>query len=129
MRKDNYTLFKVRLGEWDTRTNPDCEHFVDEKVCSDGHKDVAIEQSIPHPEYKRSSFKKLHDIALIRLAEEILFTKFIKPICLPSLNERKINLTYVDLFVAGENFSFVFDFYFLISFKVGEELKIPLKVI
>lgn len=104
VRKDNYALYKVRLGEWDTRTDPDCQDFADdERVCNDGHEDVAVENLIPHPNYNRSSPLKMNDIALIRLAQGVQFTTFIKPICLPSLSERRIDLRHKDLFVAGKN--------------------------
>lgn len=96
-------MHKVRLGEWDKTTDPDCQDFVDERVCSNGHEDVEIEKIIPHPNYDRQSVSRMHDIALIRLSEDIEFTKFIKPICLPTPHERQVDLKQKTLVVAGES--------------------------
>ncbi|XP_055847605.1 serine protease easter-like [Episyrphus balteatus] len=79
----NWKLHRVRLGEWDTSTNPDCE--VDTRgieECADPHVDVTIEKVIPHEKYLTSS-SRTHDIGLIRLSRNVDYTDFIRPICLP----------------------------------------------
>lgn len=43
-------------------------------------KEYDVEKFIPHPKYLRSS--KQNDIALIKLRENVVFTKFIRPGCL-----------------------------------------------
>ena len=73
----------VRLGEWDTFTNPDCDDsFINEKVCSFPHIDVGIEETIIHENYAPLSYNQHNDIALLRLSFKVIFTEFIKPICI-----------------------------------------------
>ncbi|XP_055847600.1 serine protease easter-like isoform X2 [Episyrphus balteatus] len=75
---------RVRLGEWDTATDRDCE--VDTRGfedCADPHVDVTIEKVIPHEQYVASSKSQPYDIALIRLSRNVDYTDFIRPICLP----------------------------------------------
>lgn len=79
-----WSLTGVRLGEWDTQTDIDCDDsFVDEKVCNDPAIDVQIEQKIPHENYDPNASNQHNDIALLRLAQNVPFTSFIRPICLP----------------------------------------------
>lgn len=83
----DWRLTGVRLGEWDTTTNPDCEIDVrGEKDCAPEHIDVAVERAIPHPQYNPSSRNQVHDIALLRLKRSISYTDFVRPICLPINN-------------------------------------------
>lgn len=81
----------VRLGEWDILSEKDCELFHNEEVCSDKHIDIAIEKTIPHELYEPYSLNQHHDIALIRLKDKIIFSDFIKPICLPLEEELRNN--------------------------------------
>lgn len=78
----------VRLGEYNTETKDDC--IVNENVleCADPAIDVPVEETIVHEDYRPDSRNNHHDIALIRLAHDVNFTRFIRPICLPknSLN-------------------------------------------
>jgi hypothetical protein len=47
-----WSLTGVRLGEWDTATDVDCDDsFVNEKVCNDPPVDIPIELKIPHEQY------------------------------------------------------------------------------
>ncbi|KPJ09950.1 Serine protease easter [Papilio machaon] len=68
----------VRLGEWDTETEKDCN----DDYCSDPPVDVMVVQVIVHPMYDR----RLHngDISLLRLEKSINYTDFIRPVCLPT---------------------------------------------
>uniref|UniRef100_A0A1A9UFJ1 CLIP domain-containing serine protease n=1 Tax=Glossina austeni TaxID=7395 RepID=A0A1A9UFJ1_GLOAU len=80
----DWRLTGVRLGEWDTTTNPDCEFDIrGNKDCAPEHVDVAVERAIPHPMYAPNSRNQLHDIALLRLARRVAFTDFVRPVCLP----------------------------------------------
>lgn len=45
--------------------------------------DADYERIIVHEGYDSNSKFKYHDIALVRLALDVTFTQFIKPICLP----------------------------------------------
>ena len=71
------------MGEYNTETEQDCirnEKYLD---CADPAIDVDFEEIIVHPNYRSGSKNKHHDIALIRLTEAVLFSTYIKPICLP----------------------------------------------
>lgn len=70
----------VRLGEYDLSTDIDCDDF---HVCSDDPIDVDIADIITHERYNFRDGNRYHDIALLRLAREVDFTDFIRPICLP----------------------------------------------
>lgn len=96
------TLESVRLGEWDTSNDNDCDSsFVDEVVCSTKPIDVLVESAIAHPEYDNES--RENDIALIRLAKDVEFTKFVRPICLPlTAEDKKIDLSGRNLTVVGK---------------------------
>jgi hypothetical protein len=116
---------KVRLGEWNTATEEDCDDsFIDEEVCSDKPLDIMVETAIRHPEYNARS--KKNDIALLRLEENVNYTMFIKPICLPTeFVTQNANLNGVSLLVAG-----IFEYKFIFNctkkftyFKVGERLR------
>lgn len=70
----------VRLGEWDLDTDDDCE----EDHCSDPPVNIPIGEIIVHEGYKPYSKNREHDIALIRLSQAVNYTKWIKPLCLPT---------------------------------------------
>ncbi|ETN65690.1 CLIP-domain serine protease subfamily C [Anopheles darlingi] len=61
----------VRLGELSLDSKTD-EAFPE---------DYDVSERIPHPEYKQSSH--YNDIALIKLSRKVIFTPYIRPICLP----------------------------------------------
>ncbi|XP_075147894.1 serine protease ea-like [Haematobia irritans] len=80
----DWRLTGVRLGEWDLTTNPDCEVDIrGEKDCAPEHIDLRVERAIPHPQYDPNSRNQANDIALLRLERNIVYTDFIRPICLP----------------------------------------------
>lgn len=99
LRRIDMHLTAVRLGEWDLSQSIDC----DSGLCSNPVLDVVIESIHTHQMYKPTLRKKEHDIALIRLAERVEFTKWIKPICLPidSAGETDRNYAGVQMQVAG----------------------------
>lgn len=78
------------MGEWDTSTDPDCDfHFND---CADPTVDVSIADIFQHENYDPKSITKLNDIAVVRLTEQVQYSDFIKPICLPTTDAmKKIN--------------------------------------
>lgn len=80
-----WLLTDVRLGEWDTSTTVDCDDsFINEKICNEAPVDVPIELKIPHENYDPHATNQHNDIALLRLAYDVRFTPYIRPICLPS---------------------------------------------
>lgn len=88
----------VRLGEWDQRTERDCE----EDNCSDPVVDVPVVERIPHQNYQVNSKAQENDIALLRLGRSVQFTDWIKPICLPfAPSNRNRNFENFPLIVAG----------------------------
>lgn len=96
----NVKLFRVsvRLGEWDLRSETDCQYH----VCSDAVLDVQIKEIIVHEGYNAESITHEHDIALILLNRSVTATEWIKPICLPVENRFK-NKSYdnISMDVAG----------------------------
>lgn len=65
----------VRLGEHDIESNPDCtENVGDQKECALPVVNVAIEELIPHEEYNPDDRNQYHDIALLRLKQDVEYT-------------------------------------------------------
>lgn len=56
----------MRLGEYDTSTEIDCQAIGNETTCAPAVQDIAIGEVIAHPMYDRPRYA--NDIALIRLA-------------------------------------------------------------
>jgi Trypsin len=80
-----WTLSTIRVGEWDLTTERDCDSkYEGENICNNGAQDIPIEERIPHPQYDPNANNQHHDIALIRLAQPIEYSEYVKPICLPS---------------------------------------------
>ena len=100
---NDWKLTKVRLGESNTSTNPDCEDFhIDDKICNDPYVEVPVAETIIHPEYHSDGVAEYNDIALLKLEHDVQFTHFIKPICLPvESSSRNIDFTQQGLEDAG----------------------------
>ncbi|KFB44071.1 serine protease 14 [Anopheles sinensis] len=93
-----WKVHRVRLGEWDLSTNPDCiNHEYDgeiSKSCNHPPIDMDIEQIVVHNGYTHA--KNYHnDIALIRMAWDVTYSLSVLPTCLP-LSERIINTNHED---------------------------------
>uniref|UniRef100_A0A1A9W1D5 Peptidase S1 domain-containing protein n=1 Tax=Glossina brevipalpis TaxID=37001 RepID=A0A1A9W1D5_9MUSC len=84
-RRENQ-LSKIRLGEYDLNQEIDCVN----SECNEKPVDINIEAIIVHPNYNVRSHH--NDIALIRLAADVNYTRFIQPVCLP-LPETRTNVT------------------------------------
>lgn len=84
-----WNLVEVRLGEWDTSTDQDCEGLGVDADCSPDPMDVVIERRIPHPQYNPQSSEQYNDIALLRLDRRVEYSDFVKPICLPRTADLK----------------------------------------
>ena len=63
-------------------------------ICADDPVTVGVEEQLVHEDYDPSSTHQRYDIALLRLTHDVTFTKFIKPICLPSNSDinRKVQV-------------------------------------
>lgn len=70
----------VRLGEYDTSNDVDCLGT----ICADPVANLGIEAVIPHHEYNENSKNRGNDIGLIRLSSDVVYSEYIKPICLPT---------------------------------------------
>jgi len=75
----------VRLGEFDTEQDPDCERdlLTGKENCAPPPQDLGIERIIVHPRYEAGSNNRFDDIGLVRLDRDAQFNGFVKPICLP----------------------------------------------
>lgn len=82
-----WRLVSIRFGENDLNQNPDCEGYGSNRDCADAAVDVPVEQVIVNDQYSAYNEQQYNDIALVRLARNVKFTAFIKPICLPMANE------------------------------------------
>ncbi|KAF2900709.1 hypothetical protein ILUMI_05479 [Ignelater luminosus] len=93
-------LVSVRLGEHNLETEEDCEGDTPGlENCADPPVDIDIEDIIVHEDYSSSLFA---DITLLRLKEEVNYTDYIKPVCLP-LSDDIINKAFTgeNVIVAG----------------------------
>ncbi|XP_070509258.1 melanization protease 1-like [Chironomus tepperi] len=98
----NYDIISVRLGDWDTRTDPDCQELINEHVCNDPYVDVPVAKIISHEDYDLNSINHYNDIALLKLQRNVKFTKWIYPICLPFASDSATSdYTGQNLEVAG----------------------------
>lgn len=88
----------MRLGEWDLKTDPDCQH----QICAESPINIPIKNVIIHENYAGDSVSHEHDIALIQLERSVTFTQWIRPICLPTIDSLKNqNYNNVLMDVAG----------------------------
>ncbi|XP_052131239.1 CLIP domain-containing serine protease HP8-like isoform X2 [Frankliniella occidentalis] len=74
---ENFEFAGVRLGEWDTTTDPDCQN----SVCAPPVYDMDPESVIVHQDYNNPRFA--NDIALVKLAQKINFNGWVAPVCVP----------------------------------------------
>lgn len=79
-RDPKIQLESVLLGEYDLRSNPDCDP-ADPTDCADPVVEVPVQQIIKHEAYQDT--QEHNDIALLRLQWSVRYSYFIKPICLP----------------------------------------------
>lgn len=96
-----FDTVSVRLGDWDTSTNPDCDNsYITGPICNEPFIDIVVEEIIIHERF--AEFYPHNDIALLRLSKYVNYTTFIQPICLPlDISLRELNLTGKTLDVAG----------------------------
>ncbi|PZC75017.1 hypothetical protein B5X24_HaOG206842 [Helicoverpa armigera] len=98
VQKSEYgpVLTKIRVGEHDTRTDPDCELT----VCAPAVQDRSIKNITSHPLFNKPAFH--NDMAIIKLEKPVTLNDYVTPICLPRTPEQLANLRVGDLMtVAG----------------------------
>lgn len=89
-----YDMVFIRLGEHDLNSDIDCRNGTDgtgRTDCSDHVVEVNIEEKFIHERFEQINYH--HDIALIRLAAPVNYTRFIQPICLLDSDTEPANLT------------------------------------
>ncbi|XP_050093433.1 melanization protease 1-like [Anopheles aquasalis] len=97
--ENRWNLISVRLGEQDKSKPIDCIVYSNgERRCADPPIVLGIESTVVYPGYNRPFAR--HDIALIRLPQEITYSDSIQPICLPTREDVR-NLLLPRFIVAG----------------------------
>ncbi|KAH8370965.1 hypothetical protein KR093_005696 [Drosophila rubida] len=94
------TLHSMRLGEHNLLTEPDCKVKRGRMVCAPRVVHIQRGQIFQHEEFFKRALA--HDIALIKLPQDVVFTNSVRPICLP-VNEtlQELATTMDKFFVAG----------------------------
>lgn len=64
----------VRLGEYNTDTDEDCVQISGHQDCSEPPMNVPISEAIAHEDYDPHDKNQYHDIALLRLHNEVPYT-------------------------------------------------------
>lgn len=82
LRKISEKLISVRLGETNVKTYIDCSED-DDDFCGPPAIDINVVDTKYHENYRRDSRNQHFDIALLRLAEDVVYSNFVNPICLP----------------------------------------------
>jgi hypothetical protein len=88
----NWYLTRVRLGEWDRNTNPDCQEIDNVWQCAPEFIDIKIAKVFSHEFFSSTSATRFNDIALLKLGSTVVFTEFIRPICIDL--ESKVDTTH-----------------------------------
>ncbi|XP_052895388.1 serine protease easter-like [Anopheles moucheti] len=79
---NSYQIVAVRLGEFDTVSDPDCAIVEGRRQCQSPVQTVPVEEIIVHNGFNNPAFA--NDLALIRLRQQAnVNQENIKPICLP----------------------------------------------
>lgn len=68
--------------------------------CAEQPMDIEVVKVIIHPEYCQTSWDKHHDIAIIKLKHDAIYSDFIQPICLPR-SGMDLNSVGSNFYVAG----------------------------
>ncbi|XP_052866165.1 CLIP domain-containing serine protease B15-like [Anopheles cruzii] len=79
--RPNWKLLYARFSELNTSSTQNCTTIDDKEVC---RQDYDVEAIIPHPLYDMKNISRPNDICLLRLAQDVTFTDYVRPICLPS---------------------------------------------
>jgi len=106
LRVDGAQPEAVWLGETNFLTDPDCSVDQPDVCAVNSTRLVTIEAIKPHPLFENiGSLALPNDIAIIKLAEEVTITEFIRPICLlkdvTELGERSDQEDGRPAFIAG----------------------------
>ncbi|KAK4872424.1 hypothetical protein RN001_014453 [Aquatica leii] len=74
----------VRLGEYHSKNKTDCVNSSYGVDCNEPE-DVGIEETFIHPFYNKNDYvyPRINDVGLLRLNRSIVYSEYIRPICLP----------------------------------------------
>lgn len=78
----SWILTKVRLGEWDRATNPDCQEIDKVYYCAPDFLEINIAYIHSHESYQKLDSNKLNDIAVLKLDSFVEFSDFVRPVCI-----------------------------------------------
>ncbi|XP_011503595.1 PREDICTED: proclotting enzyme-like [Ceratosolen solmsi marchali] len=92
---NNIIVSRIRLGEHNTETNPDCI----KSFCNLPYQDFEAAQITPHESYDKPKLQ--NDLGLIKLNKVITFNEYIKPICMMKAKLLKKNFIGQAAEVAG----------------------------
>ncbi|KAL1457628.1 hypothetical protein WDU94_007836 [Cyamophila willieti] len=105
----------VRLGEWNTTGDPDCQGDLCGDLCAPPIQDIKIAEVISHKGYYRSNKGAIkNDIALIRLEAPAKLNFFVQPVCLPYGAAMSKDFTNEDTIAAGWGLSFTITLPFIL---------------
>lgn len=84
------TLEFVRLGDYHTETDEDCQEINGDEVCAPSPQDIQIQQIIRHPKHNKP--RLANDLALLKLLNPAnVSTEFVRPICIPTGGDIPLN--------------------------------------
>ncbi|XP_043651457.1 spaetzle-processing enzyme [Drosophila teissieri] len=82
LERSGYELRRVRLGEHDTTSNPDCTEVNGRRKCAAAYLEMDVQLAIRHKDYMVIDHRPYNDIGLLRLRFPVRYTDAIKPICI-----------------------------------------------
>ncbi|XP_021713120.1 serine protease 7 [Aedes aegypti] len=93
------TLEFVRLGDYHTETDEDCQEISDNELCAPPPQDIPIQQIIRHPKHNKP--RLANDLALLKLLNPAnITTPFVRPICIPTDGNIPLN-EFAALFISA----------------------------
>nr|XP_019527909.2 phenoloxidase-activating factor 3-like [Aedes albopictus] len=98
-RYNRNTLEFVRLGDYHTETDEDCQEMDESELCAPPHQDIQIQQIIRHPKYNKP--RLANDLVLLKLLSPANVTsEFVRPICIPINDNIPLN-EFAALFISA----------------------------
>lgn len=89
---DKWKIHNVRFSVVNATSPENCEIVNEEEIC---RKEYEVKNIVVHPDYEMDAINKQHDIAIIELKDDVSFSKYIAPICLP-FDEEIIEMPIID---------------------------------
>ncbi|KAL1448890.1 hypothetical protein WDU94_000141, partial [Cyamophila willieti] len=100
------TITSVRLGEWNSSKDPDCQ----DGICAPPYQDIKVVEVIRHEDYNVTD-SVYNDIALLRLESPPNISSFVRPVCLPYGAAMTKDFTSEDMLFVGWGNMKEFHFY------------------